>query len=198
MNFRNSVIIMTSNIGAQHIERMEKLGFTSNQKTSDHDNYEATKAKVTASLKDYFRPEFLNRVDDTIIFDILSPEAIRKIVTIQVDLVVKRLADKGVALALSDEVLDYLAKEGYNPQYGARPLKRLIQNKILTPVAKLLIGQEVGPGGRIDVSVKKGGAGAGGAMEFDFVAQKGESSRRRRKSGSSVMVGNGEVVKDIK
>ncbi len=182
VNFRNSVIIMTSNIGAQHIERMEKLGFTSNQKTSDRDNYEATKAKLTSSLKDYFRPEFLNRVDDIIIFDILSPEAIKQIVRIQVDLVVKRLLDKGVALKLTDEVLDILTKEGYNPQYGARPLKRLIQNKILTPVAKLLIGQEVGSGGTITVSVKDGG--------FAFDVQKGESSRRRRKSASSVMVGD--------
>jgi len=184
VNFRNSVIIMTSNIGAQHIERMEKLGFTSNQQTSDHDNYEATKAKVTASLKDYFRPEFLNRVDDIIIFDILSPEAIKEIVKIQVEQVAKRLTDKGVTLTLSEDVLGYLAKEGYNPQYGARPLKRLIQNKILTPVAKLLIGQEVGAGGTIVVGVKDGAP-----AEFSFVVQKGESSRRRRKSGSSVMVG---------
>ncbi len=200
VNFRNSVIIMTSNIGAQHIERMEKLGFTSNVKTSDHDNYEATKAKVSASLKDYFRPEFLNRVDDIIIFDILSKEAIKKIVTLQVELVVKRLDDKGVTMTLSDEVLEYLAKEGYNPQYGARPLKRLIQNKILTPVAKLLISQEVGAGGKIVVTAKAAALGANGeisnAGEFVFTAQKGESSRRRRKSGSSVMVGAEELMKN--
>ena len=102
-------------------------------------------------------------------------------------------------MALSDDVLNYLAKEGYNPQYGARPLKRLIQNKILTPVAKLLISQEVESGGRIDISVKKTNAGVNIAkptdlsIEFDFIAQKGESSRRRRKSGSSVLVGSEEL-----
>jgi ATP-dependent Clp protease ATP-binding subunit ClpC len=151
VNFRNSVIIMTSNIGAQHIERMEKLGFTKDQKNSEKDNYSEAKSKVMSSLKDFFRPEFLNRLDDIILFDILSPEAIKDIVKIQVDLVIKRLEEKSVTLTLSQAVYDYLAKEGYNPQYGARPLKRLIQTKILTPVANLLIGQQIGKGGTITV-----------------------------------------------
>ncbi len=151
VNFRNTVIIMTSNIGAQHIERMEKLGFARNTDNQDRDNYIEAKSKVTASLKDYFRPEFLNRVDDTIIFDILSTEAIKDIVRIQVEQVTKRLTEKQIELVLTPQVYDYLAKEGYNPQYGARPLKRLIQNKILTPVANLLISQEVSKGGIIMV-----------------------------------------------
>jgi ATP-dependent Clp protease ATP-binding subunit ClpA len=107
-----------------------------------------------ASLKDYFRPEFLNRIDDTVIFDILSQDAVREIVKIQVAEVVKRLSDKKIELILSAPALDYLAKEGYNPQYGARPLKRLIQSKILTPVANLLISQEVAKGGAVLVGVK--------------------------------------------
>jgi ATP-dependent Clp protease ATP-binding subunit ClpB len=151
INFRNTVIIMTSNIGAQHIERMEKIGFTKSAENRDRENYEEAKSRVMGSLKDYFRPEFLNRVDDTIIFDILSPEAIRDIVDIQVAQVVKRLADKNVELSLSPSVYEYLTKEGYNPQYGARPLKRLIQTKILTPVANLLISQQVTKGGVIYV-----------------------------------------------
>ncbi len=158
INFRNTVIIMTSNIGAQHIERMEKLGFAKNispVRTADQENYAEAKNKVMNSLKDYFRPEFLNRVDDVIIFDILAPEVIRSIVEIQVAEVVKRLNEKGIELILNAPVLDYLAKEGYNPQYGARPLKRLIQNKILTPVANLLIAQEVVKGATIVVSMRK-------------------------------------------
>ncbi|MEK7501512.1 MAG: AAA family ATPase [Patescibacteria group bacterium] len=153
VNFRNTVIIMTSNIGAQHIEKMERLGFARDNDNHDRENYSAAKEKVMSSLKEYFRPEFLNRVDDTIIFDILSPEAIRQIVNIQVGEVSKRLTDKSIELILAPEVLDYLAKEGYNPQYGARPLKRLIQTKILTPIANLLIGQEVGKGGTITVNM---------------------------------------------
>jgi len=158
VNFRNTVIIMTSNIGAQHIERMEKLGFSKNVttvRTVDQENYAEAKNKVMTSLKDYFRPEFLNRLDDIIIFDILGLEAIRTIVEIQVSHVVKRVAEKGIDLIFSPQVFEYLSKEGYNPQYGARPLKRLIQTRILTPVANFLIAQEVVKGGAIVISMKK-------------------------------------------
>jgi ATP-dependent Clp protease ATP-binding subunit ClpB len=174
VNFRNTVIIMTSNIGAQHIDRMEKLGFARTSGNRDKENYIDAKNKIMSSLKDYFRPEFLNRVDDTIIFDILSPEAIKDIVKIQVEQVVKRLTDKSISLNLSPAVYEYLAKEGYNPQYGARPLKRLIQNKILTPVANLLISQEVVKGGTIEVGVKPmmKGAAADAPVEFSFEVKK--------------------------
>ena len=83
------------------------------------------------SLQSFFRPEFLNRVDEVVIFDILSPEVIRDIVKIRVMQVSKRILDQGITLELSDEALAYLGKEGYNPQMGARPLHRLIQTKIL-------------------------------------------------------------------
>jgi ATP-dependent Clp protease ATP-binding subunit ClpB len=179
INFRNTVIIMTSNIGAEHIERMERLGFVRNTDNHDRDNYENAKARVMSSLKDYFRPEFLNRVDDTIIFDILSPEAMRKIVEIQVEEVVKRMAEKHVDLSLSPAVFDHLAKEGYNPQYGARPLKRLIQSKILTPVANLLISQEVVKGGKILVDIKDG--------EFTFGVKKKYLATRQGKNESPII-----------
>ena len=181
VNFRNTVIIMTSNIGAEHISRMEKLGFSTATGTvgeRDHQNYAEAKNKVTSSLKDYFRPEFLNRLDDIIIFDILSPEAIAKIVEIQASEVVKRLADKQIELTISPAVYAFLAKDGYNPQYGARPLKRLIQTKILTPVANLLIGQEAVKGGQIVVDLK--------ADKFTFEVKK------KRKGESPIVVS--EVV----
>jgi ATP-dependent Clp protease ATP-binding subunit ClpC len=159
VNFKNSVIIMTSNIGAQYIEKMEKIGFAKNGDvdavTAEKENYDETKKKVLGSLKDYFRPEFLNRVDDIILFDILSKESISKIVQIQVDVVVARMKTKDIHLVVLPEVLGYLAKEGYNPQYGARPLKRLIQNKILTPVAGLMISQGVTKDGTITVGLKR-------------------------------------------
>ncbi|MFA6050944.1 MAG: hypothetical protein WC761_07215, partial [Candidatus Paceibacterota bacterium] len=106
------------------------------------------------ALKEYFRPEFLNRLDDILIFDILSAENIRKIVDIQIEHVRERLKGKEIDLVLTDAAMTYLGKEGYNPQYGARPLKRLIQNKILNPVANLIIGQGVSKGGVISVDVK--------------------------------------------
>ncbi len=155
VNFKNTVIIMTSNIGAQFIEKMEKIGFAKGSENVEKDNYDDAKTKVMNSLKDYFRPEFLNRVDDIILFDILSKEAIEQIVKIQVEAVITRLRDKEINLVVSPEVLSYMAKEGYNPHYGARPLKRLIQNKILTPVAGLMISQRISKGGTIVVGLKK-------------------------------------------
>ena len=176
VNFKNTVIIMTSNIGAQFIEKMEKIGFTMQSETMEKDNYDDAKGKVMASLKDYFRPEFLNRVDDIILFDILSKENIKKIVEIQVDIVKNRLKDKDINLIVSDDVLAYLAKEGYNPHYGARPLKRLIQNKILTPVAGLMISQGVTKGGTISVDLK--------GEEFTF-----EMKKKKRGEGQMILSG---------
>ncbi|MFA6158250.1 MAG: AAA family ATPase [Candidatus Paceibacterota bacterium] len=169
VNFKNTVIILTSNIGSQFIDKMEKLGFASD--TGTKNKYEDVKAKVMESLKDYFRPEFLNRLDSIILFDVLSPESIRNIVGIQVEQVVKRLAEKEIRLDIAPAVLEYLSKEGYNPQYGARPLRRLIQEKILTPVAGFMISQAVGKGGSIQVGVKAGATGS--AVEFTFDVKKG-------------------------
>lgn len=152
VNFKNTIIIMTSNIGAQYIDKMEKMGF--GEKGNDIDGYNGTKEKVMEAMKDFFRPEFLNRVDDIIIFDILPMGAIRDIVKIQIDLVRERLSEKEISIELSDEAYEYLAKEGYNPQYGARPLKRLIQNKILNPIASMIIGKGIMKGGTVLVSLK--------------------------------------------
>lgn len=174
VNFRNAVIIMTSNIGAQHIERMEKFGFARNSDNQERENYLEAKNKIHNALKDYFRPEFLNRVDDIIIFDILSEEAIRKIVEIQISHVMKRLKEKNIDLVINPSVYGYLGKEGYNPQYGARPLKRLIQTKILNPIANLLIAQEVTKGGSILVDYR------GDRFSFDI--------RKRKKGESPVIV----------
>lgn len=153
VNFKNAVIILTSNIGAQFIDKMEEIGFSMNK--GKKGEYEDVKDKVIKALKDHFRPEFLNRLDDTIIFDILSETAVAKIVDIQLEIVRKRLAEKEIKLIISKEVISYLAREGYNPQYGARPLKRLIQDKILNPVASLMISREVITGGVINVGFRK-------------------------------------------
>lgn len=152
VNFKNSIIVMTSNIGAQYIDKMEKMGFGDREKESN--TYNDVKEKVMEAMKDFFRPEFLNRVDDIVIFDVLPMEAIRGIVKIQVDLVRERLAQKEISLELTDEAYEYLAKEGYSPQYGARPLKRVIQNKILNQIASLIISKGIMKGGLIMISVK--------------------------------------------
>ncbi len=169
VNFKNTVIVLTSNIGAQYIDRMEQIGFNSFQDDQGK-QYEATKEKVTGALKDYFRPEFLNRLDDIIIFDILQPEVIRKIVDLQIERVRERLTAKEITLEISGAVLDLLAKEGYDPHYGARPLKRLIQTKILDPIASLMISKGVMSGGTVSVDLKN--------SEFTFDVRKGKSGRR--------------------
>ncbi|MEK9132041.1 MAG: AAA family ATPase [Patescibacteria group bacterium] len=164
VNFKNAVIIMTSNIGAQYIDKMEKIGFA--ETASEKQEYVDVKSKVLVSLKDYFRPEFLNRLDDVIIFNILSEQAITDIVEIQIAQVKTRLTDKEITLEVSPAVIKFLAKEGYNPQYGARPLKRLIQEKILTKIAGLMISKGVLRGGVVSVDLKDG--------QFVFDVKKGK------------------------
>lgn len=151
VNFKNTIIILTSNIGSQYIEKMESLGFNVNTQVED---YEHTKEKVLASLKDHFRPEFLNRLDETVVFDVLTKDVIRSIVDIKINVVRERLLGKDITLEINDEALDYMAQEGYNPHYGARPLGRLIQNKILNPVASFIIGKGVKKGDVVYVTVK--------------------------------------------
>src|SRR3989344_1103303 len=151
VNFKNTIIILTSNIGSQFVEKMESIGFSNNSNKQDYSN---TKEKVLEALKDNFRPEFLNRIDETIVFDILSQEAIKEIVNLRIKVVVGRLTAKGIDFKISDEALSYLGKEGYNPHYGARPLNRLIQTKILNPVASYIISNGVKKGDTVFVSAK--------------------------------------------
>jgi len=181
VNFKNTVIIMTSNIGAEHIDRMSKFGFASH--SDEASQYAQAKDKVLESLKNFFRPEFLNRLDEIIIFDILSKETIRNIVSLQIALVVERLAQKDIALTISDEAMDYIAREGYDPKFGARPLKRVIQSKILTPVASMMISEGMLQGGTVSVTLKKD------ELAFDIKKKgKTESKKTRQREMSAVTV----------
>ena len=185
-NFRNAIIILTSNIGGQFIDKMQRVGFSVSGKAGDYDD---AKNKVMTALKDHFRPEFLNRLDDIVIFDILGHEAIQKIVGIQIKQVEERLKVKGIGIQIAPEVYGYLSKEGYNPQYGARPLKRLIQSKILNPIASLIIGKGIGEGGTVSLTMKnsdihfevrKGRNGKNGhakPIKSDFVSEPVEARR---------------------
>jgi ATP-dependent Clp protease ATP-binding subunit ClpB len=139
VNFKNTIIVLTSNIGSQYIQKMESYGFSN---ASSDKEYEQTKDKVMGSLKDYFRPEFLNRLDDIVVFDILGESDIKQIVQLQINIVAKRLEEKGIKLEVSDDAITYIAKTGFDPQYGARPIKRLIQTEILNPVASVLIARK--------------------------------------------------------
>lgn len=155
VNFKNTIIVLTSNIGGEFIDRLAHIGFGTADAT-DATRYEETKQKVMDALKEHFRPEFLNRLDDIIIFDVLAKEALTRIVDTQVEDVIKRLAQKRIALSFTDDVKQWLADKGYNPQYGARPLRRTIQDSILTPLASLMVDQGVMEGGTVTVSIRGG------------------------------------------
>jgi ATP-dependent Clp protease ATP-binding subunit ClpA len=132
---------------------MSNFGFASDR--GEAAQYTQAKDKVMDSLKSFFRPEFINRLDEVVIFDILTPPTIRSIVALQIEEVIKRLRHKEIVLSVADSVLDYIAKEGYDPKFGARPLKRVIQSKILTPVASMMVGEGMLRGGTVRVDMKK-------------------------------------------
>jgi ATP-dependent Clp protease ATP-binding subunit ClpB len=139
VNFKNTVVIMTSNVGS---ELLREGG------TADD---------VLQMLKTKFRPEFLNRIDEIVVFHSLDADHLRKIVTLQIDLLRKRLEDRRIALEVDDAVLDALAKEGFDPTFGARPLKRLIQRKIQNPLAMMLLEGKFVDGDRLRATLSKKG-----------------------------------------
>ncbi|MEK7585016.1 MAG: AAA family ATPase [Patescibacteria group bacterium] len=156
-NFKNTIIILTSNLGSEFINRLEqKIGFAQAKEGEGKPDFEEIKTKITESLKNHFKPEFLNRLDDVIIFNPLSRETIREIVTIQLKQVTERLALKEIKLEVSPATLDFLADRGFSAEYGVRPLKRLIQTKILNPVAEFIIGRKMDQGGLVSVEIKDG------------------------------------------
>lgn len=155
VNFKNTIIVLTSNIGAEYIDRMANIGFNILD-ADDKEQYAQVKEKVLGALKDHFRPEFLNRLDDIVMFDVLGKDTLSKIINNQVAEIVARLSEKRIALQIAPEVRTWLSEKGYNPQYGARPLKRAIQDHILTPIASLMVGQGVMEGGSVTVTLKAG------------------------------------------
>ncbi|MCX4275133.1 MAG: ATP-dependent Clp protease ATP-binding subunit [Candidatus Gastranaerophilales bacterium] len=138
VNFKNTIIIMTSNVGASMITSTQKLGFSVSQ-DSKKDKYEKLKDTVMEEMKKSFRPEFLNRIDDIIVFAHLSQDEIREIVDLMLKDLFKRLDERELKIEVGNDVKDYLAKEGYNEAYGARPLRRVIQKKIEDVLAEEIL-----------------------------------------------------------
>ncbi len=141
VDFRNTIVIMTSNVGAEQIKRGANFGFTSsgNEDEVAKQNYDSMKDRVLAQLKQTFRPEFLNRIDSTIVFHSLTPPQIREIVDLQLKRLRKQLAEQEITLDITRSALDLLGSRGYDPEYGARPLRRIIQNLIEDPIAEGLL-----------------------------------------------------------
>ena len=151
VNFKNSIIIMTSNIGAQYI--MEKSqNITKQNRDQIHNEIQK---EVSAMLRQHVRPEFLNRIDEIIVFHSLSEEMINQIVTLQLELIQRKLTEKGLNISFSNNAVKHIAQIGYQPEFGARPLKRIIQREIVNELAKKLIEGVIQNGNKIIIDLKK-------------------------------------------
>jgi ATP-dependent Clp protease ATP-binding subunit ClpB len=145
VDFRNTVIVMTSNLGSQVIQEL-----------AGEANYARMKAAVMEIVGSHFRPEFINRVDDVVVFHPLGKAHIREIVNIQLGFLRKRLADRDIRLELDTAASDLLGEAGFDPVYGARPLKRAIQHQLENPLAQRILRGDFGPGDTVRVTVKDG------------------------------------------
>jgi ATP-dependent Clp protease ATP-binding subunit ClpB len=141
VDFKNTVVIMTSNVGSQYIQETE--------------DYEEMKEKVNGELRNYFRPEFLNRIDDIIIFRKLSEKELNKIIDIQIGSFEKRLAERKIQVQLTDKAKEFIAHKGYDPAFGARPLKRAVQTYLLNPLSSKLISGEFKEGDTVKIDAPK-------------------------------------------
>jgi ATP-dependent Clp protease ATP-binding subunit ClpB len=144
VNFRNTIVIFTSNIGSQDILDLDP---------NDPNQKEEMKSRVTSAMKDHFRPEFLNRIDEYVIFNSLDKTALREIVKLEIKRLDKRLADKEMTLSITENALDHLSDVGFDPIYGARPLKRTIQRELETTVARGILNGEYGDGDHVTVDL---------------------------------------------
>jgi ATP-dependent Clp protease ATP-binding subunit ClpB len=141
VDFRNTVIVMTSNLGSQRIQEL-----------AGGENYARMKAEVMEIVGQHFRPEFVNRIDDVVVFHPLEAEHIRAIVDIQLEYLRKRLAERDIGFVLDEGARDRLAQAGYDPVYGARPLKRAIQQQLENPLAQRILRGDFGSGDTIRVT----------------------------------------------
>jgi len=153
VNFKNTIIIMTSNVGASMITTTQKLGFATSEDVNK-DKYEKLKETVMEEMKKSFRPEFLNRIDDIIVFAHLNQVEIRQIVDLMLKDLFKRLDEQGLNVEVGDDVKDYLGKDGYSEAYGARPLRRLIQKKIEDILAEEILSGNYKEGDTLIMSMQ--------------------------------------------
>ncbi len=151
VDFRNTVVVMTSNLGSGRIQKMMEDGFT------DDETYESVKESVLENVVRHFSPEFVNRIDNTVVFHPLQPEQIRSIAEIQIQLLNQRLGDNDLSLSVSGAVLDRIATVGYSPIYGARLLKRVIQKRIENPLAERMLQGNFVSGDVIAIDLNDGG-----------------------------------------
>jgi ATP-dependent Clp protease ATP-binding subunit ClpC len=154
IDFRNTIIIMTSNVGASTIKRQTSLGFGA--MNADESDFEGMKEKILEESKRYFKPEFLNRLDDLVVFHMLEKVDLNQIVDLEVSKLVKRLREKEIVMTLSPEARDLLAEKGFDPAYGARPMRRAVERFLEDPLAEALLRGTVKTGDVVKVARKEG------------------------------------------
>jgi ATP-dependent Clp protease ATP-binding subunit ClpC len=154
IDFRNTIIILTSNVGAESIKRQTTLGF--NAMAENEADYEGMKAKIDSVAKKHFRPEFLNRLDELVVFRMLEKDDLDQIVDLEVAKLVGRLAEKEIELVLQTSARDLIVTEGYDPDYGARPMRRAVEQLLEDPLAEAILAGEVKEGNHVTAKVKKG------------------------------------------
>lgn len=155
VNFKNTIVIMTSNVGSELIYKMREFGFREKEEAETPPETQL-RQRVMEALRERFRPEFLNRIDEIIMFHPLGKEVLRGVVALQMRLVAQRLAQKEIAVDLSQEALDHLVEKGFDPVYGARPLKRVIQSEILDALAMEIINGRIATGDTARIRLKNG------------------------------------------
>jgi ATP-dependent Clp protease ATP-binding subunit ClpB len=141
VDFKNTVVIMTSNLGSEFL-------------LDDSLDYEKSKIKVLEMLKQHFRPEFLNRVDETVVFKTLTESEIKEIVKLQIEYIKKRLETKNIKLELTDNAIDFIAEKSYDPVYGARPVKRFLQRNVEVLLSRKIIANEITENSKVVMDVK--------------------------------------------
>jgi len=154
IDFRNTIIILTSNVGASTIKRQTSLGFGA--MNEDNADFEGMKEKILEESKRYFKPEFLNRLDDLVVFHMLEKKDLNQIVDLEVSKLTKRLREKNISLTLAQEARDLLAEKGFDPAYGARPMRRAVERFLEDPLAESLLRGDVKPGDLVNVIRKEG------------------------------------------
>jgi len=158
VNFKNTIIIMTSNVGARMITDKKELGFTDVNKNNEDDNkkeYENIKKEVMAELKKQFRPEFINRIDEIIVFHKLTQDEIKQIIDIMLKDTVNRLKEQEITIKIDDSVKEVIAKKGIDINYGARPLRRAIQNMVEDKLAEEMLDGKIKKGSNIELQGKE-------------------------------------------
>jgi ATP-dependent Clp protease ATP-binding subunit ClpC len=149
VDFRNTVLIMTSNLGTEYVNKSGTLGFLGSMENGDQGNRE----KIEKALKGTFRPEFLNRIDEIIVFSSLSKEDMQQIVELQMQDIQSRLSEHGLGVELTAEAKEWLAGQGYDPAFGARPLKRALQKHVESPLSISLLSGDFKPGDTVLVDI---------------------------------------------